>query len=66
MFLQERADNGTLERIRDSSSFQGSVDDVCDEWKESRKTVGVERSWKGIKFAGFESHGPDCFEEFFL
>ena len=56
MFLEERTDNGGLKRVGDSSSFQGSVNDVSDEWKESRKTVGVDRCWKRIKFTGFERH----------
>ena len=66
MFLEERTDNGGLKRVRDCSSFQGSVNDVGDEWKESRKTVRIDRCWKRIKFAGFERHGFDSIENFFL
>ena len=66
MFFDERTDNGRLERVRDSSSFKGSVNDVSDEWEESRKTVGVDRRWERIKIAGFERHGFDCLEKFSL
>jgi len=66
VFFEKRTDNGRLERVRDSSSFEGSVNDVGDKWEESRKTVRVDRRWKRIEIAGFERHGFDCFKKFSL
>ena len=66
MFFEKRTYNGRLKGIRDSSSFQGSVNDVSNEWEESRETVRVDGSWDRIKFTGFERHGFDSFQKFFL